>query len=99
MNIVTNNAPRQLINGFELSDKEREEFDYLGEDELCESVFFKYKGVIYDLNEFMRITDTMTLHDSQLKEWHGYMADSYFSGILVRYIERDEEVIVGQFFS
>ena len=99
MDIVTNNAPRQLINGFELSDKERQEFDYLTDDELCESVFFKYKGDIYDLGEFMRITDTMTLHDNQLKEWDGYMADSYFSGILVRYIERDEEIVVGQFFS
>ena len=99
MNIVTNNAPRQLINGFELSDKERQEFDYLTDDELCESVFFKYKGELYNLGEFMVVTSTMVLHDSQLKEWHGYMADSYFSGILVRYIERDEEIIVGQFFS
>ena len=99
MDIVTNNVPRQLIHGYELTDKEREEFDYLSSDELFERDFFRYKGNVYDMGEFMRITDTMELHDSQLKEWHGYMADSYFSGILVRYIERDEEIVVGQFFS
>jgi|SRR5690554_1887619 len=99
MNIVTNNAPRQLINGFELSDKERLEFDYLSEDELQESLFFKYNGEIHDLNEFMRITDTMVLHDNKLKEWHAYMAYSYFSGVLIRYDESMEEIVVGQFFS
>ena|SRR5690554_2694973 len=99
MEIVTNNVPRHLIYGFELSDKERLEFDYLSDNEIFESVFFKYKGEIYDLNEFMRITDTMALHDNKLKEWHAYMAHSYFSGVLIRYDESMEEIVVGQFFS
>lgn len=99
MEIVTNNVPRQLICGYELSDKERIEFDYLTDDELCGREFFKYKGELYDLGEFMRITDTMALHSGQLKEWHGYMADSYFSGILIRHNESYDEIVVGQFFS
>jgi|SRR5690554_1535699 len=99
MEIVTNNVPRHVIYGYELSDEERMDFDYLSEDELIWRSFFKYKGEIYDLGEFMRVTDTMTLHNDPLKQWHGYMADSYFHGILVRYTESMEEIVVGQFFS
>src|SRR5690554_4297524 len=98
MEIVTNNVPRHVIYGYELSEKERIEFDYLTDEELCTREFFKYKDEIYDLNEFMRITDTMMLHDNKLKEWHAYMAYSYFSGVVVKYIVQDESVIVGSFF-
>lgn len=99
MEIVSNNVPRQVFYGYELTDKERIEFDYLEEDELRERAFFKYKGETYDMGEFMRVTDVMALHNDQLKDWHGYMADSYFSGILVRYTDNDDEIVVGQFFS
>lgn len=99
MDIVTNNVPRHVLYGYELSNDERIEFDYLEDDELIARSFFKYKGELYDLGEFMRITETMTLHNDQLKDWQGYMTDSYFSGILVKYLDHGESVIVGQFFT
>ena len=55
MEIITNNQPCFIIYGFELSDKEKEQFDYL--DNIDECSFFRYKGELYDLGEFMRVDD------------------------------------------
>lgn len=94
MDIVTNNIPRDLIKDYQLSEKEREEFDYLdwekidnGEDS---ATFFRYKGRLYDLGEFVRTPES-------LKPWDGMSADSFFSGILIRLV--DDQIIVGQYFA
>lgn len=61
---------------------------------------FDYKGERYWLSEFMR-TDGM----SELKGWDGYMNDSFFSGIVIRYPRsasgacETDGVIVGMFCS
>ena len=99
MEIITNNKPRHIIYGFELSDEEKEQFVYLDDIDQCS--FFRYKGEIYDMGEFMRI-DKVTAPHPQLKgweNWDGYFSDSYFSGILVRYTSDYESVIVGRYFS
>jgi hypothetical protein len=53
LTVKTNNVPRLLIDAYELSEKERAEFDYLdwqkidaGEDS---ATFFRYKGQLFDL--------------------------------------------------
>lgn len=93
MEIRTNNRPRHIICGFELSDKEKQGFEYLAAD-LDTASFFRYKGQVYDLGEFMRIGE-----NSPLSGWHGYASDSYFSGIVVKYCNDYESVIVGRYFS
>lgn len=94
MNIVTNNIPRNFIGDYQLSDKEREDFDYLDwaaiDDGRDSATFFKYKGRLYDLREFVRTPESM-------KPWHGMSADSAFSGVLIRL--DDDKIIVGQYFS
>ena len=98
--ITTNHVPRDIVYGFELSDKERQEFDYYTPDELDNAEFFRYKGRAYDLGEFMRIDGH---DDKEFTKWDGYMSDSFFSGILVKWPRMDynpreidaEHVIVG----
>lgn len=94
MDIVTNNIPRNLIDAYQLSDKAREEFDYLdwekidnGEDS---ATFFRYKGRLYELGEFV-------ITPKSLKPWDGMAGDSFFSGVLIRLV--DDQIIVGQYFA
>ena len=88
--IMTNNKPRQLIYGYELSDKQKQDFDYV--EDIDSHDFVKYKNNIYDLSEFMRIEN-----NDNLKDWHGYSSDSYFSGTLVKYVD-DDTVIMGWYY-
>lgn len=97
LTIRTNNKPRLIIDDYQLTEKERLDFDYpdwqaidRGEDFAC---FFRYKGQMYDLGEFTRVAA-----DSPLSGWEGGSADSFFSGVVVRYTEDGEHVIVGQYF-
>ena len=99
LNIHTNNVPRFTIEAYELTPVERKEFDYLpweaidaGNDS---ATFFKFKGQLYDLGEFMRC-----VHSFGMDGWDGYMSDSAFSGVLVKFVGTDSDsVIVGQYFS
>ena len=91
--IYTNNVPRSILYGYELSPKEAAEFDYM--DDINDGSFFRYKGQVYDLSEFMRVSDTMgDCHE--FKDWHGYQGYSFFSGILVKYTADNEQVIIGR---
>lgn len=97
MNIITNNVPRNVICGHELSSKERSEFDYYSDDDIVNASFVRYKGQLYDLKEFMRWNG---VQDSPLAKWDGYMSDSYFSGTLVRFADSScEYVIMARYFS
>ena len=99
MQIRTNHHARPVLYGFELTQKECKEFDYL--ENLDDSTFFRFKGQVYDLGEFVRITPPIAPHAQRKgwENWHGYSSDSYFSGILVKYMDNFERVIVAQYFS
>lgn len=91
MKVVTNNQPRDVLYWHELSEKERADFDYLdSEDQQSQASFFRYRGEVYDLGEFMGGAE---------KPWHGVHTDSYFSAILVRYVDDNERVIVARAYS
>lgn len=97
LTIRTNNKPRLIIDDYQLTEKERQEFDYLdwqsidrGEDSAS---FLRYKGQLYDLGEFMYIGA-----DSHLSDWDGYASHSYFSGVVVKFTDDRDHVIVGQYF-
>jgi len=81
--IKTNNVPRELLMWHELTDKEREGLDYIKVPDERGTDFFRYKGQIYDVHEFMT---TSTLPDEHpWRKWQGYQTDSFFSGIVIRY--------------
>lgn len=102
--IRSNYHARPLIYGFELTAKEKKDFDYL--EDVDESIFFRYKNQLYDIGEIIRIDENTPFPDF----WHGYSSDSFFSGILVRLCDNTDAdrlslscasdyIIVGQYFS
>lgn len=106
--IKTNNQTRDVIYAWQLTDKERADFDYIEDIDSpdCSASFFRYKGQVYDLGEFVRLVERSKQvgfehgceHGSPLLKWHGIMTESYFSGLLVRYAdEYCETVIVGSY--
>lgn len=99
--ITTNNVPRDLVYGYELTPKEREEFDYYDTEELESHEFVRYRGWIYDPSEFMAVPRNTCAPDGieSLQQWDGYQSDSYFSGIVIRYVDGFERVIVGTYCS
>jgi hypothetical protein len=98
MQIRCNNQKRPVIYGFELTEKERAEFDYL--DDIENAQFFRYKRAVYDLGEFMRIGPNIAPHPQRpgWEKFDGYSSDSFFSGVLVKFCDDYEFVIVGQYF-
>lgn len=100
--IITNNHPRDIIDAWSLTAKERAEFGYLDwpaiEDGSDSASFFRYRGQLYDLGQFSAdygITKGSGL-PPHLANWDGYMGESFFSAIVVRYVDDDnEQVIVG----
>jgi hypothetical protein len=99
MEIITNNKPRENLTWRQLTPKEQKEFDYF--DPANIGNFFRYKGEIYDLGEFMQINQSIAPHPQRTgwENWQGYFSDSYFSGVLVRYASDNESIIVGRYFS
>jgi hypothetical protein len=105
MRIITNHVPRDVIDAWELTPAERAEFDYLdwpaierGEDSAS---FFRYKGELHNLSEFSAdygITRGAGLPEA-LSKWDGYRSDSFFSALVVRYVENYERVVVGLMLS
>lgn len=91
--ITTNNHPRPIIEGYELSDSERKEFDYYDWDNIMPE-FFRYKGELYDLDEFMATSGN---YPDSIKKWDGIQSDTYFSGLVIKYTPDHEHVIVGRY--
>lgn len=84
-----------MFYGYELTTKEKQDFEYL--DDIESASFFRYKGQIYNLGEFLIITKNMPFYGSG---WMGYLSDSFFSGVVIKYSPTDNEtVIVGRYYS
>lgn len=93
MKIITNNHFKEILSFFDLTEKEQNEIkdNY---DTIQESSFFRYRGQVYDLNEFMRV-DSLNGQDHSLYGWDGYHNDSFFSSVLVKYSSCNDAVKVG----
>lgn len=96
LTIRSNYQVRPLLFWEDLSEYEKEEYrDVLGDPD--EHEFFRYKGNIYLLSDFMILESNSPFPEY----WQGYMSDSFFSGILIRLVDQgmEDAVIVGQYFS
>ena len=92
--VRTNLIKRDTFPGDQLTEQEKKEYDYLG-DELDGSAFFRFKGRVYGLHEFER-----TAMDGELFKagWSGMAAQSAFHGVVLS-LDNTHEVIVGEVFS
>jgi hypothetical protein len=105
MNITTNHHSRPVFPVHDLSPCERSRHDI---DADSGGAFFRYRGEVYNLDDFVRIIPQGETpiygfahhdHDGSLKGWNGIMTDSFFSGIVVRLSDDCEEVVVGLLLS
>ena len=94
MKIITNNLPRRLLNSWELTCKELADFDYYTKEELQGLSFVRYKARCYCLSDFMACG-----HSYGMDNWHGYEAGTAWSGVLVRYVNDGEQVIMGSYYA
>lgn len=101
LTIVCNNVPRDVVDAFELTAAEREEFDYLDWQALEEGTdsasFVRYKGELIDLGDLEVMGQNPTSPFWGLG-WDGMRSDSFFSGVLVRWVDNWERVIVARYY-
>jgi len=98
--VTTNNVPRFTIDAYELTEAERAEFDYLdwpAIDEGRESAtFVRYRGELYDLDQFTHVGPDAP---EAFRGWHGWLADTFFSGILIKLSGDGELATVARYYS
>lgn len=101
LKIVTNNVPRDVVEAYELSADERTDFDYLDWSAIDEGrdsgSFVRYRGELYDLSEFTAWDNPAS--PTRDRRWDGVRADTFFSGLVVRYCDDHERVVVGRCYS
>lgn len=98
MTIKTNNVPRDLLYWFDLTDKERKEFDH---DEREDSCYFRFKGWVYCMDNFLCLHNTVHCPWGQreLPGWDGYAGDG--SGLILKYAKDEcghqdpERIVIG----
>lgn len=115
MKIRTNHQPRPILHPWDLQPDDLREFDYIvphegrtwmeQEKDWMDSgaQFFRYRGQLYDLGEFVRIVPPGQAgggfahydHTGDLVGWDGIATDSYFSGTVVKLVDDGDSVIVG----
>jgi hypothetical protein len=89
-----NNHPVPLIHGWELTEKEKKNFDYLKNiDE--EFTGFRYKGNVYSLDEFMRLDTNNVFYGI----FDSYISDTFFSGVGIVLDNTGESVKAYTYFS
>ena len=101
LELTTNNHERQFVTGHEVPmGVLRSQFDYMTADEQSFGSFLKYKGYWYSIGDFMRLPAVISEiwdNGSPLREWHGYAADSYFSGVVIKISDDGETYRIGTY--
>ena len=107
MGIKTDNKWRPLAALADLPEKAQKEFEYIDGDSIYDLRFVKYKGVWYDAMDTQRITIStyrmglamLVAKDHPFAKWSAFISDSFFSGVLFKFDEDFEQVIVGRYCS
>jgi len=101
MLIITNHHWKSFLYGYELTEAEKAEFDYIPESEIDTHDFIRYRGNIIDPGEFMVTPNNEPARQelNDLCTWHGYQSNSYFSGLVIRYSDDMEQYQIGTYIS
>jgi hypothetical protein len=96
--LITDNKWKHFKYGNEVPKKVMEtQFDYLSEEKQFD-YFIQYRKRWYHIDDFLVISKHSPL--KELKgEWHGYMPDSFFSGIVIQISDDNESYIIGTYIS
>ena len=97
--VVTDNKWKDLLFGYELPESVLSDFDYIDSEELPTRSFIKYKGCYYDVGDIMRLDFQRECYPEQFKGWHGYVSETFFSGILIRLSDDGEQYQIASYFS
>lgn len=97
LNVTSNGHRRPVLYAWDLTDSEREEWADLitrsgGEE--SDATFLRYRGSTYTLSDFTTTAENVWGGSAELAAmgWDGYLTDSFFSGIVVRYPRDGEEI-------
>ena len=95
--IKTNNQPRTLhhIGDYPESEqaKIRKEYSWMEPEDIdCNFGFFNYRGQYYHLSEFSVHTNP------DFSDWHGFMMQTVYDGVLIKVSDDGNEVTVGRYF-
>ena len=99
IDIRTNHHWRQVVYGYELTEVQKADFDYINADDFDMHSFFVYKGQVIDSGEVFAISHNMATSQPAFEAWHGYQSDSFFSGIVVKFSDDFEEYQIGTYIS
>ena len=96
MKIITNHHYREILHWHDLTEEEQN-FRYGMYDGIEESSFFRYKGMLNDLNDFLYVNNALNGRgvEDELYGWDGYQNDTFFSSTLVKYSDCGDAVKVG----
>lgn len=94
MNIKTNNHWREFISVYDLTDNEKEEFDYYDADVLETMLFIRYKREVYALDCFMCIEDRDVFMD-----WTGHLGSLYYAGILIKISQDNDAYKIATYYN
>ena len=91
--VTTNHHWQKLQNGFAISDKIwHREFENNRIANRKEIKFFKYRNDWFYIDEFIPFPPRLP-ELGELNEWDGFCGDSFFTGTLVRFNEKDGSLI------
>ena len=82
MKIITNHHWHNFLYRCQLTEKEKSDLDYAGEDDS----YLRYRGSVYALCDFEK---------SNVEGWDGQHCDLFFSAVLIKLSEDGEQYQMG----
>ena len=98
MKIYTNNHDRHLKYKDEVPQDIIDDYDWLDEDEAFDG-WIHYRDRWYHTSDFMRFGYGGGTVPDEFDGWHGYLNDSFFSGVIIKLSDCGESYNIGTFIS
>lgn len=99
LRVVTDTTPQDILHLNELTNEELTDVGYvdtaIGVCFTGLGTFFRYRGDVYDLDEFIAINPSLLTEDIR-ERWDGFRPDAYTSGLVIKYLNGGKQVLVGQ---
>lgn len=91
MKLITDNKWKDFKYGYDVPQSTlNSDFDWLSDDE-------KHDGFIFYQKRWYHISEFMRHGDPKLKNWHGVLNDSFFSGIAIHVSEDGDRYKIATF--